>query len=157
MFWDFKTLDASMIGGITRTVVFVFKVTNASPLWLGTTGNVKGDIIVLAHRLLGAPWKVTCDGIAPESEGEIRIVFPVSETFAKTLAYKPKDGYFYANFSEMHIEFETKDKQHKYTLGYMPIPVGQIDVTIKDHTTFQKLRKVVEWEDSLGEDKRITK
>lgn len=153
IFWSFNAFDDSMIGGITRSVCFVFEVTNASSIWIGATGNVKGDLIVLAWRLLGVRWVVECNGIEPDSKGKVRIILPVPETFARTLAFKPQDGSFSADFSEMSIEFEMKDGQHRYTLGYMPIgSVHTIDIPIKDHRPYQKLRKVVEWEDGLGED-----
>lgn len=145
-----------MIGGITRAVVFVFEVTNASSVWINTTGNVKGDLIVLAWRLLGVHWQVDCDGIEPGKKGDVRIIFPVSESFAKTLAFKPIDGSFSAEFSEMLIEFETKDNQQRHTLGYIPIG-KRFDIPIKDHIAFQKIRKIVEWEEQLGEDGRITR
>jgi len=155
VFWNFKTFDNSMIGGITRSVAFVFDVTNASPLWINTTGNVKGDLIILAWRLMGVHWQVVCNGIEAGKKGEVRIIFPVSENFARTLAFKPKEGFFSAEFSEMLVEFETnKDNQQRHTLGYIPIG-NRSDIPIKDHPAFQKIRKIVQWEGQLGNDDLI--
>lgn len=153
---DYKTFDYSMIGGITRAIVFVFEVTNASPVWINTTGNIKGDLIVLAWRLMGVHWQVVCNEIEPGKKGELRIIFPVSESFAKTLAFKPIDGSFSAEFSEMLVEFEARDNQQKCTLGYIPIG-GRYDIRIQDHPAFQKIRKIVGWEEQLGQDDRITR
>jgi len=156
VFWDYKAFDYSMIGGITRAVIFVFEVTNASPVWINTTGNTKGDLIVLAWRLIGVHWQVVCNEIEPGKKGELRIIFPVSESFAKTLAFKPIDGSFSAEFSEMLVEFEARDNHERRTLGYIPIG-GRYDIPIKDHPAFQKIRKIVEWEEGLGDDDRITR
>ncbi|MBI2852389.1 MAG: hypothetical protein HYX84_04735 [Chloroflexi bacterium] len=156
IFWEFKAFDDSVVGGITRAIVFVFGVTNASPVWINTTGNVKGDLVVLAWRLLGVHWRIDCSGIEPGKKGTVRIIFPVSESFAKTLAFKPIDGSFYADFSEMLIELETKDNHQRYILGYLPI-AQKCEIPIQDHVAYQKIRKIVEWEYQLGEDGRIAR
>jgi len=156
IFLDYKVFDYSGIGGITRAVIFTFEVTNASPVWINTTGNTKGDLIVLAWRLMGVYWQVVCNEIEPGKKGQLIIIFPVSENFARTLAFKPIDGSFSAEFSEMLVEFEARDNHQRQTLGYIPIG-KRYDIPIKDHPTFQKIRKLVEWERQLGDDKRITR
>ncbi len=154
IFWDFKICDYSAIGGITRAIVFIFAVTNASDVWIEPTGKTKGDLIVEAWRLIGVHWQVICNEIEPNKKGELRIVFPVSENFARTLAFKPKNGNFSAEFSEMFIEFRARDSHQSQTLDFIPIG-KRYDVPIDDHPSFQKIRKVVEWEEQLGQDERI--
>jgi len=153
---DYKAFDCSGIGGITRAVIFTFEVTNASPVWINTTGSTKGDLIVLAWRLMGVHWQVVCSEIEPGKKGQLNIIFPVSENFARTLAFKPKDGSFSAEFSEMLVEFEVRDNHQRQTIGYIPIG-KRYDISIKDHPSFQKIRKIVEWEEQLGHDERITR
>ncbi len=156
IFLDYKTFDDSNIGGITRTVVFIFEVTNASPVWINTTGNVKGDLFTAGCRLFGVHWQVICNELEPGKKGNLKIRFPVSERFAKTLAFLPKNESFSAEFSDMLVEFEARDNHQKCTLGY--IPIGErYDIPIIDHMAFQKLRNIVKWEEGLGEDGRITK
>lgn len=156
IFWKFVGLDDSNIGGIARSINFVFEIVNASSVWINTTGNTRGFLTILSWKLLGANWQVLCDGIAADSKGTVLIICSVSENFAKTLAFKPQTGYFPADFSGMFIEIETKDSQREYTLGYIPIDV-KCDIPIKDHTAFQTIRNIVKWEDTLGMDERISK
>jgi len=156
IFLDYKTTDYSLIGGITRAIVFVFEVMNASPVCVNFTGKTKGDLIVEAWKLMGVSWQIASSEIEPAKKGQLRIVFPVSETFVRTLAFKPQVGYFSAEFSEMLVEFEAIDNQQKQTLGYIPIG-KRYDIPIKDHPAFQKIRKIVEWEEQLGKDDRITR
>ena len=143
-------------GNIVRSVVFTFDVKNASSVWIQPTGCVQGDLIFEASRLTGINWKVQWQKeIEPDGTTRLGVIFPLNERLAESLAFKPIDGSFSAEFSEMKVEFEARDENYqRQSLGYIPLG-DRYDIRIRAEIALPKIRKVVNWRDSLDDDERI--
>lgn len=151
---------SSKMGHIARSITFSFEITNASAICIQPTGHVRGALIFEAHTLAGVQWAVSLNPpheIAPNEKARLDVLFPVDERLAESLAFKPRDGFFSAGFSEMEVEFEARDKNNKsQALGYVALGKQQ-DIKIRDEISLQNIRAFVKWRESLGEDDRITR
>ena len=104
------------------------------------------------------PWEIGWgdEAIAPQRNGQLEVFIPLSEGIAESLAFKPKDGYFVVDFSEMRVELTARDQHHQQqVLGYLPIGERET-ISIPDHIAFQGIRSFVNWRKKLGDDPRIT-
>ena len=117
-----------------------------------------GDLIFEAHRLINVSWTVSihpAPEIAPDQKAKLNVIYPVSDRFAESLAYKPHDRSFHVDFSEMKFEIAARDRESKeLVIGYVDLG-GKQNIQISDHVAFQRIRAFVNWRESLGDDDRI--
>ncbi len=156
---SYLNISFGLIGAIQRSLIFSFKLHNASSFWIYPTDNTAGDLIIDAERMTAVNWQINLNPpteIEPGKEGQLDIVFPVNQRLAELLAFMPGRSPVSFNFSEMRFEVAARNSDNqRQVLGYLTVGESH-QVTVGDHMTFQRIRAFVNWRKNLGEDERLS-
>lgn len=145
------------VGGVDRTMTLAFDVHNASSVSVQPTGNTHGHLIFEAEVLMATSWQVLwhpAHELEPNGKGRLDVVVSISERLAESLAFKPKDGTFHVDLSDMRVEFSGRNRHGlELSLGYLSLGEKQV-VACEDHIALQSIRSFVKWRAGLTDDER---